>query len=93
MRRIPSQDDANRLPGCSPVNKPARPVESPSPAGLSWRRIVTIAGLVVLGITPWAQAQQPPPDLPAFCPPLTSIATPTLFDMLFGTLPIRFPFQ
>ncbi|MFQ5501983.1 MAG: hypothetical protein ACE5EQ_06735 [Phycisphaerae bacterium] len=64
----------------------------PSP-GFTWRRIITIAGLVVLGITPWVQAQQAPPDLPAFCPPLTSIATPTLFDMLFGTTPIRFPFQ
>ena len=58
-----------------------------------WRNIVTLAGLIVLGITPWAQAQLPPPDQPAFCPPLTSLATPTFFDVLFGTTPIRFPFQ
>ncbi len=58
-----------------------------------WRNIVTLAGLIVLGITPWAQAQLPPPDQPAFCPPLTSLATPTLFDMFWGTTPIRFPFQ
>lgn len=58
-----------------------------------WRNIVTLAALIVLGITPWAQAQLPPPTQPAFCPPLTSLATPTLFDVLFGTTPIRFPFQ
>ncbi len=58
-----------------------------------WRNIVTLAGLIVLGITPWAHAQLPPPDQPAFCPPLTSLATPTLFDMFWGTTPIRFPFQ
>jgi len=51
------------------------------------------AGLIVLGITPWALAQQPPPVQPAFCPPLTSLATPTLIDVLFGLTPIRFPFQ
>lgn len=60
---------------------------------LSWRNIITMAGLIVLGITPWAQAQLPPPNQPAFCPPLTSIATPTLFDVFWGTTPIRFPFQ
>ena len=58
-----------------------------------WRNVITLAALVVLGITPWALAQQPPPVQPALCPPLTSIATPTLFDVLFGTMPIRFPFQ
>lgn len=57
-----------------------------------WRRTVTLAGLAVLGVTPWAQAQQPLPDFPAFCPPLTAFATPTLFDVWFGTAPIRFPF-
>lgn len=58
-----------------------------------WRNIVTLAALIVLGITPWAQAQLPPPAQPAFCPPLTSLATPTLIDVLFGLTPIRFPFQ
>jgi len=51
-----------------------------------------MAGLLVLGITPWAQAQQPQPDFPAYCPPLTAFATPTLFDVMFGTTPIRFPY-
>lgn len=66
------------------------------PADVSrWRRIATLAGLAVLGITPWAQAQLAPLDPPpaVFCPPLTAIATPTLFDVWFGTTPIRFPFQ
>ncbi len=58
----------------------------------SWRQIVTLAGLAVLGLTPWAQAQQPLPDFPAVCPPLTAFATPTMFDVMFGTVPIRFPF-
>ena len=70
---------------------PANP-EAPQ-RGFSWRNIVTLAGLIVLGITPWAQAQLPPPDQPALCPPLASIATPTLFDVVWGTTPIRFPFQ
>lgn len=58
-----------------------------------WRRIVTLAGLVVLGVTPWAHAQLPPPDLAAVCPPLTAFATPSLFDFFWGTTPIRFPYQ
>ncbi len=58
-----------------------------------WRRILTLAGLIVLGLTPWAHAQLPPPNQPAFCPPLTSIATQSLFDVLWGTTPIRFPYQ
>lgn len=58
-----------------------------------WWRITTMAGLFVLGITPWAHAQLDPPNQPAFCPPLTSLATPTLFDVFWGTTPIRFPFQ
>lgn len=52
-----------------------------------------MAGLFVLGITPWAYAQLDAPNQPAFCPPLTSIATPTLFNALWGTTPIRFPYQ
>ena len=62
------------------------------PAAGRWSRIVTLAGLVVLGLTPWAQAQQPLPDYPAICPPLTAFATPTLFDVFFGTHPFRFPY-
>lgn len=60
-----------------------------------WKQIVTLAGLAVLGITPWAQAQLAPLDPPpaVICPPLTAIANPTLFDVYFGTTPIRFPFQ
>jgi len=63
-----------------------------TPSGGRWSRIVTLAGLVVLGLTPWAQAQQPLPDYPAICPPLTAFATPTLFDVFFGTQPFRFPY-
>ena len=54
---------------------------------------MTFAGLVVLGITPWAQAQLPPPNLPAVCPPLTAFASPSLFDFFWGTTPTRFPYQ
>ncbi len=66
-----------------------------APPRWSWQRIATAASLIVLGITPWAQAQLPPLSSPppVLCPPLTAIATPTLFDVLFGTSPIRFPFQ
>ena len=67
--------------------------QAPAPRRFSWRNVVTVAGLIVLGITPWAQAQQPPPDMPAYCPPLTAFATPTLFDVFWGTTPIRFPYQ
>lgn len=59
----------------------------------SWSRIVTLASLAVLGLTPWASAQQATPDLPAYCPPLTAFASPTLFDVFFGTTPIRYPYQ
>lgn len=59
----------------------------------SWSRIVTFAGLIILGITPWAQAQLPPPNLPAVCPPLTAFASPSLFDFFWGTTPIRFPYE
>ncbi|HWL94775.1 MAG TPA: hypothetical protein VNT79_14740 [Phycisphaerae bacterium] len=58
-----------------------------------WRRTLTFAGLLVLGVTPWAQAQLSEPNEPAYCSPLTSIANPTLFDMFWGTTPIRWPFQ
>ena len=59
----------------------------------SWSRVFTLAGLIVLGVTPWAQAQLPPPNFPAYCPPLTAFANPTLFDMFWGTTPIRFPYN
>lgn len=68
----------------------------PEPADAPrWKQIVTLAGLAVLGMTPWAQAQLPPLDPPpaVICPTWTAIATPTLFDVWFGTTPIRFPFQ
>lgn len=58
-----------------------------------WSRTLTIACLIVLGITPWAHAQLAAPNEPAFCPPLTSLATPTLFNFFTGTTPFRFPFQ
>ena len=58
----------------------------------NWRDIIFMAGLIVLGITPWAQAQLPPPAYPAFCPPLTAFASPTAFDLFWGTTPIRFPY-
>ena len=59
----------------------------------SWRGIVTMAGLIVLGLTPWAKGQLATPDLPAYCPPLTAFANPTFFDLFWGTTPIRFPYQ
>lgn len=71
-----------------------QPEESSAERGRwSWSRIMTFAGLVVLGITPWAQAQLPPPNLPAVCPPLTAFASPTLFDFFWGTTPTRFPYE
>ncbi len=60
--------------------------------GRFWSRALTLAGLVVLGITPWANAALPQPDLPAVCPPLTAFAHPTLFDVFWGTTPIKFPY-
>ena len=74
-------------PNNSIVSKPE------SPASTRWSRILTMAGLVVLGVAPWAQAQLPQPNLPAFCPPLTAFANPTMFDVFWGTTPIRFPYQ
>lgn len=59
----------------------------------SWSRISTIAGLFLLGVAPWASAQLPTPNLPALCPPLTAFAGPTMFDLFWGTTPIRFPYQ
>ncbi|GJQ26737.1 MAG: hypothetical protein HBSAPP02_17690 [Phycisphaerae bacterium] len=57
-----------------------------------WSRVLTMAGLAVLGLTPWANAALPQPDLPAICPPLTAFAHPTFFDFLWGTTPIKFPY-
>ncbi len=59
----------------------------------SMKRILTLAGLVVLGVTPWATAQLPEPTLPAACYPLTAFARPTLFNVLFGLPVFRFPYQ
>ncbi len=72
------------------MNTSFEPDQTPRPA--FWRRAIAGAVLFVLGITPWAHAQLPLPDEPALCPPLTSIATPTLFNLFSGTTPIRFPF-
>lgn len=63
-----------------------------SQGGQFWSRVLTMAGLTVLGITPWANAALPQPDLPAICPPLTAFAHPTFFDFLWGTTPIKFPY-
>lgn len=65
---------------------------TPLPLGF-WTRAVMFAGMIVLGLTPWAHAQLSAPNQPAFCPPLTSIANPTLFNLFWGTTPIRFPYQ
>jgi len=58
----------------------------------TWRQRLTLAGLAVLGLTSWAEASQAVPNYPAVCPPLTAFATPTLFDVWWGTAPIRFPY-
>lgn len=70
----------------------AGPETEPGPLSL-WRKIVTLAALLILGITPFAHAQLDPPNYPSVCPPLTSLANPTLFDLFWGTTPIRFPYQ
>lgn len=92
----PSVTDDHVAPSAAPdlsvADRPTMPME-PRPSRWSWRRITTLAGLVVLGVTPWAQAQLPPPNDPAFCPPLTAFAGPTAFDLFWGTTPIRFPYQ
>lgn len=67
-------------------------VQTERPA-LSIRRILTLAGLIVLGLTPWARAQLPQPSLPAVCYPLTAFARPTLFNVLWGLPVFRWPFQ
>lgn len=59
----------------------------------SLKRVLTLAGLVVLGVTPWASAQLPQPSLPAFCYPLTAFARPTLFNLFWGVPVFRWPFQ
>jgi hypothetical protein len=83
------------------MTKQHQPTTESRPAGLPssensvqgrWGRIITLAGLVVLGVAPWAPSQQPLPNLPAYCPPLTAFAHPTLFDLFSGTAPIRFPY-
>jgi len=74
------------------MNTHQNPTPTPPRRRICWSRIVTAAGLIVLGITPWAQAQLAAPNQPAYCPPLTSIATPSMFDLFWGTTPIRFPF-
>jgi len=66
--------------------------EPTSRGGRFWSRVLTMAGLTILGITPWANAALPQPDLPAVCPPLTAFAHPTLFDVFWGTTPIKFPY-
>lgn len=75
-----------------PSSQPTAQDQGSSPKW-SWSRIVTFAGLIILGITPWAQAQLPQPNLPAVCPPLTAFASPSLFDFFWGTTPIRFPYE
>lgn len=74
-------------------SRETKPEAAGSSGKWSWGRILTLAGLVVLGVAPWAQAQLPPPNDPALCPPLTAFAGPTLFDTFWGTSPIRFPYQ
>lgn len=68
-----------------------KPNEKPE-STRSWRNAIFMAGLVVLGVTPWASAQLPTPDLPALCPPLTAFAHPSFFDVMWGTTPIRWPY-
>lgn len=75
--------DSN-LNGVSPAEEPP-----PSP----WQRAITLAGLLVLGVTPFAHAQFDAPTYPAYCPPLTAFSNATLFDMFWNTTPIRFPYQ
>lgn len=58
----------------------------------TWRQRLTLAGMTVLGLTTWAEASQALPNYPAVCPPLTAFATPTMFDVWWGTAPIRFPY-
>ncbi len=105
QQRVPYQDEADFTAELNLQSEPLSPANivmkdlqirtplEPERRRVSWRNIVTMAGLIVLGITPWAQAQQSPPDMPAYCPPLTAFATPTLFDVFWGTTTIRFPYQ
>lgn len=90
---------SGRYGGCmAPTHDSIQPVvtsnetESASRGGRFWSRVLTMAGLAVLGITPWANAALPQPNLPAICPPLTAFAHPTLFDVFWGTTPIKFPY-
>jgi hypothetical protein len=59
----------------------------------SIKRVLTFAGLIVLGITPWASAQLAQPTRPAACYPLTAFARPTILNVLWGLPVFRFPFQ
>lgn len=93
----PATSDATLTPATIAIEGTQPAVEStdetaPLPLGF-WSRAVMFAGMIVLGVTPWAQAQLSAPNQPAFCPPLTSIANPTLFNLFWGTTPIRFPYQ
>lgn len=88
-----------RYGGCmTPTHESNQPIvatnntEPTSRGGRFWSRVLTMAGLTILGITPWANAALPQPDLPAVCPPLTAFAHPTLFDVFWGTTPIKFPY-
>jgi hypothetical protein len=96
MTMRPAPDDPQHgLDEQAVASAPEPDMNQPPPSGSRWDRILTLAGLAVLGISPWAQAQldpiEPPPAV--ICPPLTAIANPTIFDVFFGTTPIRFPFQ
>jgi hypothetical protein len=71
---------------------PQTPLDPKSATRTQWRNTLLMAVLVVLGVTPWAKAQLPLPDLPAICPPITAFAVPSLFDLYWGTTPIKFPY-
>ncbi len=100
-----SMNTTNTAPESNPRNdrdtlnlnsgeEPSATSDESAPIRLSfWTRAITFAGLIVLGVTPFAHAQLAPPNLPALCPPLTSIATPSFFNLFWGTSPIRFPYQ
>jgi len=68
------------------------PIDSNAKPPMNWRKVALLAALVVLGVSPWAKAQLPTPDLPAFCPPITAFAHPSFFDVIWGTTPIKFPY-
>lgn len=47
----------------------------------NWRKVLTLAAVAVLGLTPWAQAQPGAPG-PQICPFVGDFLTPTLLDVL-----------